>query len=122
MLWLNPNNHDTFPKGLIDALSAFSNLVVMPEQRAESIQSQLKKQMQADALQPVHPADEDDEQEDLLGRSSAAMKSSVSNEDQYSRELLEEATQFLRLQVCESSNPIRVVLVTNISIYPTYFL
>ncbi|PPQ77314.1 hypothetical protein CVT25_010896 [Psilocybe cyanescens] len=89
ILWLNPNNHATFPAGLIEALAAHNGGVVLPENRAESIQERLRKQMQADALHPIKP-DEDE--------SSENMKSSVFAKDQFSPELLEEATQFLRLQ------------------------
>lgn len=56
--------------------------------------------MQADALQPLLNGNDDDENDQL---SDAAKRSSsevqVQAEDQFSPELLEEATQFLRLQV-----------------------
>ncbi|KAH9482860.1 G patch domain-containing protein 11 [Psilocybe cubensis] len=91
VLWLNPNNEATFPVGLIDALAAHHTAVLV-RQKAESIQERLRKQMQADALQPIKADD------DLLGGSSEEMKSSGFAEDQFSPELLEEATQFLRLQ------------------------
>ncbi|KDR83538.1 hypothetical protein GALMADRAFT_235745 [Galerina marginata CBS 339.88] len=98
ILWLNPNNHDTFPAGLIEALASHSNLAVINEQQGDSIQTRLRRQMQADALQPITNPDEDDLSEGP--GSSGKMKSSapVSAEDQFSPELLEEATQFLRLQ------------------------
>ncbi|TFK43348.1 hypothetical protein BDQ12DRAFT_674821 [Crucibulum laeve] len=83
VLWLNPNNHNTFPPGLIDALALHSDLTVLPEQPGESIQSRLRRQMQADALQEEAP--------------SEAVKSSLAVVDQFSPETLEEATQFLRL-------------------------
>ncbi|KAF8974397.1 hypothetical protein BDZ97DRAFT_1773347 [Flammula alnicola] len=92
ILWLNPNNHDTFPPGLIDALTLHSNLVVIPERQGDSIQNRLRKQMHADALQPIN------DDADLTKGSAEKMKSSVPAEDQFPLELLEEATQFLRLQ------------------------
>ena len=52
------------------------------------MQSRLRKQMQADSLQPI-----DDEEK------TTNSKSMIPAEDQYSSEALEEATQFLRLQV-----------------------
>ena len=90
-MWLNPNNPNTFPQGLIDALSAHdtSNLALIANDAGESVQSRLRKQMQADSLQPIH----DDEE------LTANKKSLIPAEDQYGPEILEEATHFLRLQV-----------------------
>lgn len=97
VLWLNPNNRDTFPPGLLEALALHGNILVTPERQGDSVQSRLRKQMQIDALQPINDdADLDD------GRAEV-MKSSLAAEDQYPPELLEEATQFLRLQVRRSS-------------------
>lgn len=52
------------------------------------MQSRLRKQMQADSLQPI------DAEEPTTNA-----KSLIPAEDQYGSEILEEATQFLRLQV-----------------------
>ena len=87
VLWLNPNNPNTFPRGLMDALYNTGNLNTIVNDTGESEQSRLRKQMQADSLQPI-----DDE-----GLTTNA-KSLIPAEDQYGSELLEEATQFLRLQ------------------------
>lgn len=71
----------------------------MNEYQGDSIQTRLRKQMQADALQPVDP-DALTSVPESVGSSSGQMKSSsVGAEDQFPPELLEEATQFLRLQV-----------------------
>ena len=86
VLWLNPNNPNTFPRGLLDALYNTDNLTSIVNDRGESVQSRLRKQMQADLLQPI-----DDEE--------LTTKSLIPAEDQYDSEALEEATQFLRLQV-----------------------
>ena len=95
VLWLNPNNHDTFPAGLLEALTLHTNVAIVPERHGDSIQSKMKQQMRADALQPLH---EDSLEEQ--GPVAPNMKSSsVAPEDQFSPEILEEATQFLRLQV-----------------------
>ena len=99
-LWLNPNNENTFPPGLMDALTLHSNLSagsLRPRQAdptATSISEaqRLRLQMQADALQPLHA--EDDENSTSRDKATA-----VSPLDQYSSDILEEATQFLRLQV-----------------------
>ncbi|KAF5333499.1 hypothetical protein D9611_002327 [Ephemerocybe angulata] len=101
VLWLNPNNADSFPDGLIDALMLHSNLLLglikPPRQGDPTISThanteaqRLRLQMQADALQPLH-GDEDD-------ISGAARKTAVSAVDQYTSDILDEATQFLRLQ------------------------
>ncbi|KAF8914103.1 hypothetical protein CPB84DRAFT_1669965 [Gymnopilus junonius] len=95
VLWLNPNNQETFPPGLIDALAMHSNLATIREHQGDSIQTRLRKQMQADALQPIDP----DALISVPDSVSGQMKSSsVGAEDQFAPELLEEATQFLRLQ------------------------
>jgi hypothetical protein len=87
VLWLNPNNPNTFPRGLLDALyNNTDNLTTIVNDTGESVQSRLRKQMQADSLQPI-----DDEETNA--------KTLIPAEDQYGSEVLEEATQFLRLQV-----------------------
>ena len=97
VLWLNPNNRDTFPPGLLEALALHGNIPVIPERQGDSVQSRLRRQIQIDALQPIN------DDADLENGRAEVMKSSLAAEDQYSPELLEEATQFLRLQVCRSS-------------------
>jgi len=88
VLWLNPNNPNTFPRGLLDTLYNTGNLTAIVNKTEESVQSRLRKQMQADSLQPI-----DDEDP------TTNAKSLISAEDQYSSEVLEEAVQFLRLHV-----------------------
>ena len=98
-MWLNPTNENTFPPGLIDALTSHSNLLLGvitprpgdPTTVRETEDQRLRLQMQADALQPL------DDEED--GSSTRAKATPVSTIDQYSSDILEEATQFLRLQV-----------------------
>lgn len=94
VLWLNPNNHDTFPAGLVEALTLHSNVALVSERHGDSIQNKMKQQMRADALQPLH----DDSLEEQGPVVPNMKSSSVAPEDQFSPELLEEATQFLRLQ------------------------
>jgi hypothetical protein len=88
VLWLNPYNPNTFPRGLLDALYNSDKLTTIVNDTGESVQSRLRKQMQADSLQPI-----DDEE------LTTNAKSLIPAEDQYGSEVLEEATQFLRLQV-----------------------
>ncbi|EAU84259.1 hypothetical protein CC1G_01255 [Coprinopsis cinerea okayama7 len=112
VLWLNPENENTFPPGLIDALALHSNLIsyIRPSQGSgnssaavtDTEREGLKRQMQADALVPLRNDEDDDGTHD-----SKAMKSLVSSVDQFSTEILEEATQFLRLQ---AQDRLRLVL------------
>ena len=103
VLWLNPNNHDTFPAGLIEALALHSNVAVVSERHGDSIQSKMKQQMRADALQPLRDDSLLEEQGPVVPKSS-----SVAPEDQFSPDILEEATQFLRLQVRFVKIPFKV--------------
>jgi len=87
ILWLNPQNPDSFPEGLLDALTDHSS-GALPNQKhtEESSQSRLRRQMQADALRPVASGlDEDD-----LEESRHVMEI-------FTSETIEEAIQFLRL-------------------------
>ena len=85
---MNFNNPNTFPPGLIDALSLHDGIIVPPEPHGDSIQSRLRRQMQAESLQSL---DADDD--------TPTAKPVMSAVDQYSPQCLEEAAQFLRLQV-----------------------
>jgi hypothetical protein len=72
----------------MDALYNTGNLTTMVNDTEEPVQSRLRKQMQADSLQPI-----DDKE------LTTNAKTLVPAEDQYGSEVLEETTQFLRLQV-----------------------
>jgi hypothetical protein len=74
----------------MDGLYNTGNLTTIVNDTGESVQSRLRKQMQADSLQPI-----DDDKE-----LTTNAKSLIPAEDQYDSEVVEEATQFLRLQVC----------------------
>ncbi|GLB33627.1 putative DUF4187 containing protein [Lyophyllum shimeji] len=82
VLWLNPNNPDSFPAGLLDALAIHGAPRLPHENHDEPIEVRLRKQMQADALRPF----EDSETKD------------VAIVETFPPEILEEAIQFLRLQ------------------------
>ena len=92
VFWLNASNHETFPPGLVDALAihAGSTVAVVDSNLTDTIQSRLRKQMQAEALQPISNNVEDDVE---------PLSSAIPPVDQFSNEFLEEAVQFLRLQV-----------------------
>ncbi|KAG6890908.1 hypothetical protein C0995_000865 [Termitomyces sp. Mi166 len=85
VLWLNPNNPDSFPEGLVDALALRGATELSHDYHGEPIQVRLRKQMQADALRSL-----DDE---LLTPKSSTLI------DSFTPEVIEEAVQFLRLQV-----------------------
>ncbi|KAF7313659.1 G-patch domain-containing protein [Mycena chlorophos] len=89
--WLNPREPDTFPPGLIDALST-NTTFVLPSEAADDlnkpgrIEARLRKQMAQDALQPL--GDDDDNSAPVL-------------EQQFPSEVLDEASHFLRLQASD---------------------
>jgi len=92
VLWLNPGNDKVFPLGLIEALTLHNNgAMPFEEDPTETVQTRLRKQMQADALQPLGNEDEE-----------AATKVPPVLMDHFPPDLLEEITQFLRLQVRSS--------------------
>lgn len=72
----------------MEALELRGHLVVAYPRTGDTVQSRLRRQMQADALQPTVGSEDDP----LMGES-------VSIADQFSPDILEEVTQFLRLQV-----------------------
>jgi hypothetical protein len=72
----------------MDALYNTGDLPSIANDTEESVQSRLRKQMQADSLQPI------DDEEPTTNKNSL-----IPTEDQYDSEVLEEAKQFLRLQV-----------------------
>ncbi|KAG5648662.1 hypothetical protein DXG03_000008 [Asterophora parasitica] len=84
ILWLNPNNPNSFPPGLLDALTMHGATGLPREYHGEPIQVRLRQQMQADALRPL------DDTEDSA-KDSALFET-------FSSEVIEEAIQFLRLQ------------------------
>lgn len=94
MLWLDPNNPDTFPEGLLDALSdAALSLLHEHEASGISMHDRLRAQMRADALQPVVSALDDS---DSTG--SDAKKTALKDAP-FSPEIVEEASRFLRASV-----------------------
>ncbi|KAF5388203.1 hypothetical protein D9615_000228 [Tricholomella constricta] len=84
VLWLNPNISDSFPAGLLEALTLRGAAGLPHEYHGEPIQVRLRRQMQADALRPV------DDSEGTTKDSALV--------EMFPSEVIEEAIQFLRLQ------------------------
>ncbi|KAF7355180.1 G-patch domain-containing protein [Mycena sanguinolenta] len=94
VLWLNPNNPDSFPAGLLDALNIRTTLEISPplaKQRDRdstvSVEVRLRRQMAADSLQPLGASLDDDNVKTAV----------LPTSNEFSSEILEEVTQFLRL-------------------------
>jgi len=94
VLWLNPQNPDAFPEGLMAAITdrSFGTLSNQIGHADESAQSRLRRQMQADALRPVTSGLGEDDSEE-----------SHQVKEIFTPETIEEAIQFLRLNVRVSS-------------------
>ncbi|KZT72595.1 RNA-binding domain-containing protein [Daedalea quercina L-15889] len=89
ILWLNPENPDTFPEGLIEDLDDPDFVTSLSRQQAgDTIEGRLRVKMRADALQPLTSTLEDDEAQP----EEAGLRRSP-----YSEEEIQEARQFLRL-------------------------
>jgi hypothetical protein len=90
VLWLVPDEIESFPDGLINALDERSGTSLLSRVGSDhrgnhGIESRLRRQMRADALQPL-PS----EPEDAPSRQTPGP---------YPPELIDEALQFLRLNV-----------------------
>jgi hypothetical protein len=95
ILCLNPHDTNSFPDGLLDALNERSPVNLLADSN-DTIESRLRRQMQADALLPL-PSGIDD----ALAPSIAPV---------YSQETVDEASQFLRLSVsCVNSTALRIL-------------
>ncbi|KAG7445834.1 uncharacterized protein BT62DRAFT_980829 [Guyanagaster necrorhizus] len=87
VLWLNPNNLESFPNGLMEALEQHTtlSLPVARQHHNTSFETRLRQQMQSDALQPLDDVTDQDQK-------------AVAADPEFSPETLEESAQFLRLQ------------------------
>jgi hypothetical protein len=104
VLSLDPINPDTFPAGLWDAVAsttAAAATAADPAWRGRSTEEQLREQMRADALQPLDPDDDDAD----AGASCSPKNTDFNSESHLPPRMIEEAAQFLRLNV--SARPVR---------------
>ncbi|KAF9221865.1 hypothetical protein BS17DRAFT_219057 [Gyrodon lividus] len=92
ILWLNPNDADSIPKELTDALSEYTQLIPLVSVLRQSNQvTRLRNQMRADALVPVS-SDEDDDA--VIDNNKAPI---TTEREDFTPEKVEEAAYFLRL-------------------------
>ncbi|KAL1743306.1 hypothetical protein HDZ31DRAFT_83492 [Schizophyllum fasciatum] len=90
VLWLDPEDRDTFPAGLVEALeqhTSFTMPLPRDPRRDDDIEGRLRRQIHADRLRPLNAEDED------------AAKAAPLPE--YEQATLEEACQFLRLPAAD---------------------
>ncbi|PBL02210.1 RNA-binding domain-containing protein [Armillaria gallica] len=87
ILNLNPNNPESFPHGLMDALELHTtlSLPIASKHNIASVESRLRQQMQSDALQPLDDVTDQDQK-------------AVAADPEFPPETLEESAQYLRLQ------------------------
>ncbi len=102
VLWLSPEHPETFPEGLLDALDDPVLVATIQRQRADhSLEGRLRAKMQADALRPLKSSlDDVDADADAGDADKTELRKAP-----YSEEELEEALQFLRLNVRLPSPP-----------------
>lgn len=110
MLQLDPINPDTFPAGLWDAVAstaaATATAAAAPAWRGtgeRSAEERLREQMRADALQPL---DTDDDADDAAAARSPK-NADFDSESHLPPRMIEEAAQFLRLNVSGRDSSIR---------------
>jgi hypothetical protein len=92
ILWLDPENAETFPRGLLDALEDDALILaraVARKHAEDDIEARLRAQMRADALQPL-----DEIEENALLDARAAPKPTT-EEDVFDAKAVDEAKDFL---------------------------
>ncbi|KAF7301424.1 G-patch domain-containing protein [Mycena indigotica] len=98
-LWVNPREPDTFPPGLFEALSLYTTTFEVSSETKQGSDSnktdridaaRLRRQMAADALQPLGELTDD-------GNSAPTL----AIEQEFPSEVLEETSHFLRLQASD---------------------
>lgn len=94
VLWLNPTEADSIPKGLTDALLEYTQGISPVPSGGANEAARLRDQMRADALQPVTS---DDDENALIDHKE--MDKATWQED-FPVETVEEAVYFFRLGVC----------------------
>ena len=106
VLWLDPINPDTFPAGLFDAVATLTAAAATATTPARSgkdeerpIEERLREQMRADALQPLDDDDDDDDVVVVAVSASSPKNAGLNSESHLSPKWIEDAAQFLRLNV-----------------------
>lgn len=94
VLWINPNDVDSVPKGLMAALLEYTQGISLVPSGRSNEATRLRDQMRADALQPVASDEDDNASNDHNG-----MNKGTQQED-FPVETVEEAAHFFRLRVC----------------------
>jgi hypothetical protein len=102
VLWLDPINPDTFPAGLLDAVSASTAAAATAttwsgKGEERSIEGRLREQMHADALQPLDNVDVDDVDDGVVA--SSPKNADFNSESHLPPQWIEDAAQFLCLNV-----------------------
>ena len=95
----NPEDPETFPDGLLDAIDDPELVITIQRHRADhSVEGRLKAKMQTDALRPLKSSLYDVDAPDDSATEQAELRTSP-----YSEEDLQEVIQFLRLGVSTRS-------------------
>ena len=103
VLWLDPINPDTFPTGLLDAVNASTAAAATPpawsgnKGEERSLEQRLREQMRTNALQPLGDDDDDDDDDEIAA--SLPKNTDVNSESHLPPKWIEDAAQFLRLNV-----------------------
>ena len=109
VLWLDAINPDSFPAGLLDAVTASTAAVATAatttppawsgKGEERSIEERLREQMRADALQPLRNDDDVDVDDDPVVAASIPKNADFDSESHLPPKWIEDAAQFLRLNV-----------------------
>lgn len=95
VLWLNPEDPDTFPEDLVDLLEDDVLSQHLDKLRYQgTVEGRLRARTQADALQPIKPGSELEIDTEESGPSKAGVRDVPYTEDD-----IEECTAFLKLSV-----------------------
>lgn len=106
VLWINPNDVDSIPKGLMDGMLEYiQGTSLVPFGRGNEA-TRLRDQMRADALQPV-ASDEDDNDHNGMNKAT--------QQEEFPAETVEEAVYFFRLRVCRNACPSRKLTFANVA-------
>jgi hypothetical protein len=130
VLWLDPMNPDTFPAGLLDAVTASTTAAAATattpppawsgKGEERSMKERLREQMQADALQPLD--DDDDDDDDAVVDDAVASlpkNADFNSESHLPPKWIEDAAQFLHLNVSHDLTLLPSAAVVSISLPPS---